>query len=211
MKKGIFITLSGGEGCGKTTTAQALVKKLISEGYDAIFMDTKYSSFSKSIRTAILDNKNLSADTEQFLWCGILQNLYDSYIRKYTNNGIIVVMDRWIEDTFVYQHLTMGATKRPVINAEQQDLAILLDIDPKFALKRIKENNRETNRYDEMNLKIHKQLRQNFQMIWTKNHQKKPNVYKMIQAQDYNVIDIVDMIYTIAVKKYHEVNNENDN
>ena len=207
--KGLFITLSGCDGVGKTSTGQLAVKKLINEGYDAIFLDMYYSSFSKMLRKAIMDHKNLSHETEAFTFTAIFQNLWDSYIRKYVNNGMIVIMDRWSEDTFVYDHLTFNTVSKPkaIIDPEVDRLAILIDMDPKVALKRIADNEqREVNKFDKMDVKIHKAIRENFLTTWGKCNKVKPKEYKTISVMNKSLEEVTEEVIGLIISRYKEVN-----
>ena len=78
MEKGIFITIEGPEGAGKTTIIEMLLEKLESEGYP--IMKTREPGgieISEQIRSVILNKNNTAMDgrTEAFFTPLLVDNI----------------------------------------------------------------------------------------------------------------------------------------
>lgn len=106
MDKGIFITLEGGEGSGKTSTANFLTQKLTELGYDVLYTrEPGGVQISEQIRDTILDTKNMNMDpiTETLLYAASRRQHLVEKIIPALNQGKIVICDRYIDSSIVYQ------------------------------------------------------------------------------------------------------------
>lgn len=71
MKKGIFITIEGPDGSGKTTILQMLAENLVNEGYEVVATrEPGGIEIAEQIRKVILDPENTAMDprTEALLY-----------------------------------------------------------------------------------------------------------------------------------------------
>ncbi|MEY8380291.1 dTMP kinase, partial [Ileibacterium valens] len=70
MQKGLFVALEGNDGAGKTTAAQALLKRLKKDGFDVVLSrEPGGPVISEQIRSILLDpaNKAMNPKTEALL------------------------------------------------------------------------------------------------------------------------------------------------
>ena len=89
------------------------------------------------------------------------------------NAGKIVICDRFIDSSLVYQGYARGLTMESVMKVNSfaieeymPDITIYLDIDPELGLSRILKNNgREINRLDLENLDFHKKVREGYKLL----------------------------------------------
>ena len=146
MKKGLFITFEGLEGCGKTTQAKMLFEFLIKQRIPSIY--TKEPGGTKigdKIRKILLDQKNDGMDykTEMLLFLASRAENVRLIILPALEEGKVVVSDRFYDSTTAYQGYGRGIdleiTKNLnslVVGKAIPDLTFILDIDPYEGLSR---------------------------------------------------------------------------
>ncbi|HCL91114.1 MAG TPA: dTMP kinase [Candidatus Atribacteria bacterium] len=146
MKKGLFITFEGLEGCGKTTQAKMLFDFLIKQKIPSIY--TKEPGGTKigdKIRKILLDQKNDGMDykTEMLLFLASRAENVRLIILPALKEGKIVISDRFYDSTTVYQGCGRGIDLKIikqlnglVVGEAIPDLTFILDIDPYEGLKR---------------------------------------------------------------------------
>ena len=186
---GLFVTIEGVEGCGKTTIGKMIVDKLISEGYEVIYTrEPGGIEIAEQIRKVILDvnNTNMDARTEALLYAASRrQHLVEKVIPALKENKVIIC-DRFVDSSLAYQGHARGFGIEKVyeinkfaIDTVMPDLTLLFDLDPKLGLERINANkSREVNRLDLEKLEFHKLVREGFLII----EKLEPNRVKKVDA-----------------------------
>ena len=174
--KGHFITFEGGEGSGKTTQLAILGHYLESRGYRVVrTREPGGTRIGDGIRSLLLDTKNeeMDARTELFLYLASRAQHLKEVILPALREGKIVLCDRFTDATLVYQGHARGLPKREVERiarfasetgegeALQPDLTLLLDIDAKKGLTRLK-GRAEINRLDREMLEFHEAVRRGY-------------------------------------------------
>jgi len=146
MKKGLFITFEGLEGCGKTTQAKMLFDFLIKQKIPSIY--TKEPGGTKigdKIRKILLDQKNDGMDykTEMLLFLASRAENVRLIILPSLEEGKIVISDRFHDSTTAYQGYGRGIDLKIikhlnnlVVGEAIPDLTFILDIDPYEGLRR---------------------------------------------------------------------------
>lgn len=186
--KGLFITLEGGEGSGKSTQIKVIEKYLESMALD--YVTTREPGgirISESIREVILDKNNTEMDgkTEALLYAAARrQHLVEKVIPALCE-GKIVICDRFIDSSLAYQGYARGIGMKEVfeinsfaIDGYMPDLTILLDLDVREGLARVNERSGEINRLDLEDIKFHELVREGYIKL-LKEH---PNRIKRIDA-----------------------------
>lgn len=172
---GIFITLEGPEGSGKTTVSQLLVKQLVDEGHQVILTrEPGGIAIAEQIRSVILnkENTNMDSRTEALLLAAARrQHLVEKIIPE-LKNGKIVICDRFIDSSLAYQGYARGIGIQDVydlnmfaINGFMPDKTLFFDVDFITGLKRIQENNREVNRLDLEGNEFHQKVYDGYQEV----------------------------------------------
>ena len=186
---GLFVTIEGVEGCGKTTIGKMIVDKLISDGYEVIYTrEPGGIEIAEQIRKVILDfnNTNMDARTEALLYAASRrQHLVEKVIPALKENKVIIC-DRFVDSSLAYQGHARGLGIEKVyeinkfaIDTVMPDLTLLFDLDPKLGLERISANkSREVNRLDLEKLEFHKLVREGFLII----ENLEPNRVKKVYA-----------------------------
>lgn len=140
--KGSFICLEGLDGCGKTTQAKLLVKRLKKEGYPAIYTaEPSSGQIGEFIKKYCLYSKNRgSSVVEALLFAADRFDHVEKKIIPFLNKRNIVVSDRYMYSSFAYQ----GAAGLDLewieqINAHSiiPDLSIFIDVEPETVIPRL--------------------------------------------------------------------------
>lgn len=174
--KGKFITVEGGEGSGKTTVIQRLKEYLSDKSLDFIVTrEPGGIEIAEQIRNVILDTRNTSMDarTEALLYAASRRQHMAERVIPALNEGKIVICDRFIDSSLVYQGHARGigmdkvmAINEFAIEGYMPDVTLYLDIDPESGLKRIHKNeDREVNRLDLEAMDFHYKVREGYMKL----------------------------------------------
>jgi dTMP kinase len=144
--KGIFITLEGIEGAGKTTQVSALTANLIDLGYDVqVTREPGGCPIAQRIRTILLDpaNAELAPLAELFLYLADRAQHVGQVIRPALEAGKVVLCDRYADATIAYQGFARGLGQKRVTDLNYEatdgltpDLTILFDLPAEVGLGR---------------------------------------------------------------------------
>lgn len=176
MPRGRFITLEGGEGAGKSTQAPLLRDRLEKEGVRTLLTrEPGGTPRAEAIREILLSGKAkpLGPMGEALLFYVARDSHLELSIRPALKRGVWVICDRFHDSTRAYQGAAGGASvsaldalERIVVGDTQPDLTLILDLPPEEGLKRAKaraETSGEgTDRFEEMSLRFHRNLRREF-------------------------------------------------
>ncbi|GAA4706671.1 dTMP kinase [Brevibacillus fulvus] len=173
MNKGIFITVEGGEGAGKTTVLERIEQDLKNSGYAAVLTrEPGGIEIAEQIRAIILDKKNTSMDprTEALLYAAARRQHLVEKVLPALEAGKIVLCDRFIDSSLAYQGFArelgveeVFAINQFAIEQHMPDLTLYFDILPEEGLARIHANKqREINRLDLEGLAFHHRVREGY-------------------------------------------------
>ena len=146
LKRGLFISFEGIDGCGKTTQIELLKDYLIEKKYEIIVtLEPGGCDIGKKLREILLFNKSFVSDTaEMFLYLADRAQHVEEVILKNINEGRIVLCDRCIDSTVAYQGYgrkgnieQINLLNKIAMNGIKPDLTILFDVDIKIAQKRV--------------------------------------------------------------------------
>ncbi len=146
MKQGFFITIEGPDGAGKTTQLELLKKYFAKRDLSPIFTrEPGGTPISEKIRGIILDKENGEMDpaTEMLLYAASRAQHVAQLIRPALEHGKIVVCDRFVDSSIVYQGMAreMGPcveeVNRYAVGDLEPDLTILLKVDHRVGMSRI--------------------------------------------------------------------------
>ncbi len=130
---------------------------------------------SEDVREIILDKKNtnMSAKTEALLFASARAQHMDEKVRPALEEGKVVIMDRYIDSSLIYQGYVRGLGIEEVLDLNLfatshtlPDITFYLDLDPKIGLMRInKDKNREINRLDLEHIDFHQKIRKGYLLL----------------------------------------------
>lgn len=175
---GLFITVEGGEGSGKST----LIKRL----YDAITVEMNLylvtsmepggTVIGKKIRNILLDDPviRLSAKAELMLFLADRAHHIDTLILPALAEDMIVLVDRFTDSSIVYQGYAreQGDARKVrsmcdfVSEGLDPDLTLYIDVDPKVGLSRIRGNK---DRIETEDMAFHERVREGYQKLAQQN------------------------------------------
>jgi len=146
MGKGIFITMEGVDGSGKSTQIGLLKEYLQSKGYDVVLTrEPGGTEISEKIRTLTLDkaNSKMGSITEMLLYAAARAQLVHERIRPSLKEGRVVICDRFVDSSYVYQGFGRGIDLNKVVGTNEialeglmPDITFFFDIRPEAALAR---------------------------------------------------------------------------
>lgn len=168
--RGLFITFEGGEGAGKTTVLKEIKERLESVGKKVIATrEPGGSVIAEKVREVILDPAHTEMDmrTEALLYAAARrQHLVETVIPQ-LEKGNIVLCDRFVDSSLVYQGVGRGIGIDEVLNLNlfategmMPQLTLYFDVTPEVGLARINEHQgREFNRLDQESIAFHEEVR----------------------------------------------------
>ena len=169
--KAQFITLEGVDGSGKSTQAKLLKEALEAEGHSVLLTrEPGGSPGAEEIRSLVLEGEpdRWSAETEILLFTAARRDHLERTILPALGAGTIVICDRFVDSTRVYQGLTRGDLRDVVdklhalMIGREADLTLLFDMDPKLGLARAKARQTSEERFEDMGLEMQLAMRQGF-------------------------------------------------
>lgn len=144
--RGVFITLEGADGCGKTTQAGLLADALIAAGREVVRLrEPGGTALSEKIRAILLDPENaeMSPECELMLYEASRAQLVRQVISPALERGAVVLCDRYHDSTYAYQVGGRGLDEKLVRRANElgscglvPDLTLVLDLDSAVAYGR---------------------------------------------------------------------------
>ncbi|MFC5464927.1 dTMP kinase [Lederbergia graminis] len=174
--QGLFITIEGPEGAGKTTIIKMIEKELTKTGVDVIITrEPGGIHIAEQIRQVILDPNNTSMDarTEALLYAAARRQHLVEKVIPALERGAIVICDRFLDSSLAYQGNARGlgieeifAVNQFAIQELMPDKTLYFDIEPEAGLKRIAVNKgREVNRLDLEKLDFHYKVREGYKKL----------------------------------------------
>lgn len=195
----MLVTFEGPEGAGKTTIISLVKEKLIMQGFlVCMTREPGSGAIGGLIRETLLHGEYLNAKTELFLFLADRAQHVTEVLQPAIKSGKIVLSDRYIDSTIVYQGYGRGFDLKLLKQFNEMatdglrpDLTILLDIDPRIGLQR----QQKKDRLDQESLEFHQKVRQGF-LDETKQE---PERWKVIDAS-LSLEEVSSQVYEIILK-----------
>ncbi len=144
-RQGVFITLEGPEGAGKTTTARRLYETLRGRVPVRLAREPGGTPIGEAIRRLLLDeaHRAMRPETEMLLFAASRAQYVAEVVRPALAAGVCLLSERYVDASVAYQGYGRGlpvAVVRQVndlaTGGVRPDLTLLLDIDPAVGLAR---------------------------------------------------------------------------
>lgn len=179
MKQGLFITVEGPEGAGKSTIIKKMADELTEKGRDVILTrEPGGITIAEEIREVILDPKNTAMDerTEALLYAAARRQHLAEKVIPSLDKGSIVLCDRFLDSSLAYQGHARGIGMEEVysinkfaIGDTMPDITLYFDVEPEIGLERISAHKgREVNRLDLETIDFHERVREGYLMLLEK-------------------------------------------
>ena len=172
--KGLFITLEGVEGCGKSTQLRLLQEHLAARDYDVVTTrEPGGTPAAEAVRAILLDpvHTALSPMAEALLYAAARAQHVDELIRPALEAGKIVLSDRFADSTTAYQGAgrdipaeTIQTLHSLATRGTWPGLTIVLDLPAAEGLKRAA-SGRGPDRIEMEPLDFHERVREEFLRI----------------------------------------------
>jgi len=143
---GLFITLEGPEGAGKSTNREYLAERLREQGIDVLLTrEPGGTPLAERIRELLLDpsDEPMAADTELLLVFAARAQHLQQVIRPALAKGSVVLCDRFTDATYAYQGGGRGLSVERIAQLEQfvqgelrPDLTLIFDLPVEIGLAR---------------------------------------------------------------------------
>ena len=182
-KKGLFISFEGGEGVGKSTQIELLKTSLSKKNINVL--STREPGGTKEgelIRKFLVSGEVNSWDSfsESLLFNALRREHINKIINPSLFKGDIVLCDRFIDSTIVYQGVGGGINQKLLLSLHKNfcydlypDITFFLSLDPKVGIDRtISRNNKTENRFENMGLSYHQKIQDGFKALSDKNNKR---------------------------------------
>jgi dTMP kinase len=140
-RKGVFICIEGLDGCGKTTQAKLLAKKLGSHNavYTAEPSSGRIGTFIR--KRCLYGDKRLSTIVEALLFAADRVEHIENEVLPAIREGKLVISDRYVYSSLAYQGaagLSLEWIEKVNAHALKPDLAVFIDVNPETVMSRLK-------------------------------------------------------------------------
>lgn len=208
--QGIFITLEGPDGAGKTSVIQQLVPLLKEKSKVEIVVTREPGGIeiAEKIRQLILDPKNTDMDirTEALLYAAARRQHLIQKILPALHQGNIVLCDRFVDSSLAYQGAgrKIGVEEVAKINefatqGVQPGTTLYLNVDSDTGLGRIKKGRKvaEQDRLDIEKPSFHKRVQKEYLVLASEHPE------RIITIDAHVSLDqVVQSCYDSIIKKY---------
>jgi dTMP kinase len=203
--RGIFITLEGPDGSGKSTQADLLAGRLEAEGLKVTrTFEPGGTGIGKRLREIILDNRSVGmcGITEFLLYAADRAQDVHEVIVPALRGGRIVVAERFVDSSIAYQGHGLGmdidevkAVNHIATRGLVPDLTLLLDIDPALGVRRATDCH-EADRIEQRRLDFHLAVREAYLMLAADE----PERFTIIEVGNRSIPEVHEEIYNAVTK-----------
>jgi len=177
VTRGILISFEGSEGSGKSTQIAHLAEHLQEVGRAVVSTrEPGGTEIGEQVRNIIVHNSRgdeVCAETELLLFAASRAQLVREIIAPHLLKGVIVLCDRYIDSSTVYQGVARNLSLDPVQQINQfavgnvlPDLTIVLDVPTRVSLNRINQRASDLpNRMERENIDFYKKVRDGYLML----------------------------------------------
>jgi dTMP kinase len=209
MRRGLFVTFEGSEGCGKSTQIKLLSAWLRERGHDAVLTrepgGTPAGDAIRHLLQHAPEGHGLVPEAELFLFAASRSQLVREVIRPALDGGRVVISDRFHDSTAVYQGVARQldpAMTRTVngfaIGDTLPDVTFLLDMDAREAFQRLHKRDRERDRMESEPLAFYQAVRQGY----LRAAQAEPQRFAVLEA-NRTEDELAGEIQRILLQRFH--------
>lgn len=186
MRKGLFITFEGIDGCGKSTQLNLLAEYLKSQGKDVLVTrEPGAKGLGEKIREILLNyDGDVSSNCEAFLFLADRAQHIDIIVKPAIENGTIVLCDRHTDSTIAYQGFGRGVDleRLKMLNnlatsEFKPDLTFVFDVDVETSLSRV---GKTRDRMESAGVEFFEKVRNGYLQI----AKQEPERVKLISSKD---------------------------
>lgn len=199
LKKGLFITFEGADGCGKTTQLKLLKEYLENKGFEVLLTrEPGGVGLGEKIREILLNyDGDVSSKAEAFLFLADRAQNIDNIVKPAIEAGKIVLCDRHTDSTIAYQGYGRGVDLQQLkmlnnlaTGGFKPDLTYVFDIDVETSQKRV---GKVKDRMEAAGVEFHNRVREGYLAI----AKDEPSRVRVINSTDTieNIFEQVKAIF----------------
>ncbi len=185
--KGLFVTLEGPEGAGKSTNREYLAERLRARGVDVVLTrEPGGTPLAERIRELLLtpDDEPMAVDTELLLVFAARAQHLAQVIRPALERGAVVLCDRFTDATYAYQGGGRGLSIERIAQLEifvqgelRPDLTLIFDLPVEIGLARAAARGR-LDRFEQEGIRFFESVRR----AYLDRAKAAPSRYRIIDA-----------------------------
>ncbi|PHR24828.1 MAG: dTMP kinase [Hoeflea sp.] len=200
---GLFITFEGGEGVGKSTQIHRLADVLRRRGHDVLVTREPGGSLgAEAVRHVLLSGaaEEFGVRMEAMLFAAARSDHIEQVIRPAVAEGTIVLCDRFMDSSRVYQGITgnlepqfIQNLERIAVNGMIPDLTLVLDLPASVGLGRAKAREGKDaapDRFEKEEVSTHEKRREAF-LDLTRTEPERCKLIDATQAEDLVALAIL--------------------
>ena len=189
--KGLFIVMEGPDGSGKTTQINLLEQYLKEAGYECLITrEPGGTVIGEEVRELILnpEYKEMSPVTEMLLYAASRAQLVHEVIGPALEAGRIVISDRFVDSSIVYQGIARNlgistVAAAPGIGIYRPDGIFFIDLSEAEGIRR-KKNQKKLDRMEQESIDFHHLVSEGYRKVLAE----RPEVIKIDGGKDIDVI-----------------------
>ena len=174
MSKGLFISVEGTDGCGKSTQIPMISKYLENKGYVVnVLREPGGTITGEKIREILLDpvNTDIRDMTEILLYAAARAQIMQEKIKPYLLAGEIVICDRFVDSSLAYQGYGRKVDINVIIDINKialdgvmPDITLFFDMPPDIAMKR-RLSTGYTDRIENESIEFHRRVYEGYKAL----------------------------------------------
>jgi dTMP kinase len=204
VKAGLFITLEGIEGVGKSTQMQFISSEIEHKGFRTLLTrEPGGTKLGEAVRNILLNSADLSIlpETELLLMFAARSQHIEEVIKPALKLGTIVICDRFTDASYAYQGGGRGISQDSIKILEKwvqkeltPDVTFLFDADVKTGLTRVASRG-DSDRFESEDVSFFNRVRQSY----LDRAKADPDRIKLINAEQ-DITGVQNKILTILNK-----------
>lgn len=200
MSRGLFITIEGGDGAGKSTQMDNIERYFTERGFSCVrTREPGGTSIGEKLRNILLDadNSEMEPVTEMMIYAAARAQLVREFLKPELDAGKVIICDRYVDSSVAYQAFgrdlgdAVWGVNKYAVDDVMPDITFWMDIDPESGRKRI--GNREDSTLDRLErekMDFHYKVYEGYKSIC----EKEPERVKRIDATR-SIEEIKDEIF----------------
>lgn len=205
-QKGLFISFEGGEGAGKSTQIRILAETLRSRGLEVVVTrEPGGSPGAEAIRHVLLSGaaESFGVRMEAMLFAAARNDHVEEVIRPALENGAVVLCDRFLDSSRVYQGTTgnlepdfIETLQRIAVDGTMPELTLIFDIPAVDGLARARkraDDGEAPDRFEKEELETHEKRREAYLDI-ALNEPRRCRIVDAKQPQERVTEDVLSMV-----------------
>ena len=175
--RGFLISFEGSEGSGKTTQVKRIAERLKKHNFEVLVTrEPGGTKIGEEIRRILMDcdsGKGMTPEAELLLFAASRAQLVREVIKPAVDAGKVVLCDRFLDSTTVYQGVGRRIASEPVaminqfaVGALMPDVTVILDLPAEVGLSRAQKRASDMpDRMEQENIEFYRKVRDGYLVL----------------------------------------------